>query len=257
MSFEDTLRREIGLALEAVPAQVSHITDIASRGRRRRRRNKLGRLSVAAVLAAATVAMVSPQIFGFTFGEESDSVTVAGREMPYTEVLSEEPLIVRGETAEAPRFNTSTLGPEIPFEATDLPDDLPTLLSGGGVFAGSVNGISVYIYGDRIAGDGAFCVTTGGDSICGNATLAGSGGGASSEYDSTGGVAYGIVVGDIPSTVSVVAYYTSEDEQPFAWQRPVAYASYMPVDSDDDYEENAYWQFYDAEGFKLDSAGNR
>ena len=181
-------------------------------------------------------------------------MTVAGRVMEYSEVLLENPTVVRGVGAESPRFDTSAFGDEVPFVMSNLPSNLPEALDGGGVLAGSVNGVPIYVYGDRIGAEEVFCISSGGDSICTDAAAPGGGGGTSSEYGPGGEVIRGWMVGDLPANVSVVVYHGDEGI-PIGWQTPVAYASYMPVPTLQD-EDGYYWEFYDVNGLALDGFGN-
>ena len=96
-------------------------------------------------------------------------------------------------------------------------------------------------------------MTTGGDSVCTEAAAPRGGFSTSSEFSSTGETVYGLMIGDIPATVSVIVYFT-EDGQPIGWQTPVAYASYMPVQNI--HNEDGYSrEFHDARSHALDSAG--
>jgi hypothetical protein len=174
--------------------------------------------------------------------------------MPYSEILNDDPVVVRGVEAEAPRFDTSQLGEEIPFVASALPEEIPDRLSDGGVFAGTVEGIPVFVYGDRVGNEDVFCVTTGGDSLCTDANATGGGAGTSSEFGPTGDVVYGSIVGDLPPEVSVVAYSYTDTGEAIGWQTPVAYASYMSIARAGD-ETNTIWEFYDADGKKLGTFG--
>lgn len=254
MTFEDRLRSGIGLAVRSAPGEVEDLGEITDRGRRRKIKKRI--IGVVSALAV-TVAMASPQLFGFTVGSEAISVTVAGREMPYAEVLNNDPVVVRGIEAESPRFDTSRLGEEVPFAASALPDEIPDLLAGGGVFAGTVKGIPVFVYGDRMGNEEVFCVTTGGDSLCTDASAPGGGAGTSSEYGPTGEVVYGSIVGDLPQEVSVVAYFYTDTGEAIGWQTPVAYTSYMPIESLSDNEANITWEFYDTDGQQLGTFGMR
>lgn len=254
MTLEDRLTSNLTLAVRTATGEVSDVGEIVDRGRRRRNKKRIvGFVSVLAV----TIAMASPQLFGFTFGSEDISVTVAGREMPYSEVLNDDPVVVRGVEAATPRFDTSHLGDEIPFVASALPAEIPDLLTGGGVFAGRVEGIPVFVYGDRVGNEEVFCVTTGGDSLCTDATAPGGGASSSSEFGPTGDVVYGSIVGDLPPDVSVVVYSYADTGDVIGWQTPVAYVSYMPVEGPlDEYDEtNITWEFYDADGQQLGTFG--
>ncbi len=251
MTIEETLRREVGLALASIPAEDVRLDQILERVKSRRKRKRtFGVL----VVATVTMALALPQLFEFTSGSEDVSVTVAGRVLDYSEILLDEPVVVRGVEAETPRFDTSAFGVEVPFERSDLPSTLPERVTDGAVFAGSVHGVFVFVYGERIGGEDAFCMTTGGDSVCTEAAAPGGGFSTSSEFSSTGETVYGLMIGDIPATVSVIVYYT-EDGQPIGWQTPVAYASYMPVQNIQN-EDGYSWEFYDASGQALDGVGN-
>ena len=253
MSFEDRLRSDISLAVRTAPGDVSDLGEIVARGRRRRNKKQI--VWIVSVLAV-TIAMASPQLFGFTIGSEEVSVTVAGRTMPYSEVLNDDPVVVRGVDAEAPRFDTTQLGEEIPFVASGLPTEIPNTLSDGGVFAGTVEGIPVFVYGDRVGGEEVFCVTTGGDSLCTDANAPGGGAGGSSEFGPDGEVVYGSIVGDLPAEVSVVAYSYIDTGEIIGWQTPVGYTSYMPIERSED-EANITWDFYNADGQPLGAFGTR
>lgn len=253
MTFEDRLRSDISLAVRAAPGEVSDLGEIVAKGRRRRNKKRI--VGIVSVLVVS-LAMASPQLFGFTIGSEEVSVTVAGREMPYSEILNDDPVVVRGVEAEAPRFDTSHLGDEIPFVASALPTEIPDRLSGGGVFAGTVEGIPVFVYGDRVGNEEVFCMTTGGDSLCTDANAPGGGAGTSSEFGPEGEVVYGSIVGDLPTEVSVVAYSYTDTGEVIGWQTPVAYASYMPIERSGD-ESNITWEFYDADGQQLGAFGTR
>jgi len=254
MTLEDRLTSNLTLAVRTAPGEVSEVGEIVDRGRKRRNKRRI--VGVASVLAV-TIAMASPQLFGFTTGSEDISVTVAGREMPYSEILNDNPVVVRGVEAETPRFDTSQLGDEIPFVASDPPEEIPELLRGGGVFAGTVEGIPVFVYGDRVGNEEVFCVTTGGDSLCTDATAPGGGAGFSSEFGPTGHVVSGSVIGDLPPHVSVVVYSYADTGEVIGWQTPVAYVSYMPLEGPlDEYDEtNITWEFYDADGRELGTFG--
>lgn len=254
MTFEDRLRSDIGLAVRTAPGVVTDLGEIVAKGRRRRNKR---RIVVVVSVFAVTIAMASPQLFGFTIGSEDVSVTVAGREMPYSEILNDEPVVVRGVEAEVPRFDTSHLGEEIPFVASDLPTEIPDLLAGGGVFAGTVEGVPVFVFGERVGNEEVFCVTTGGDSLCTDANAPGGGAGTSSEFGPTGDVVYGSIVGDLPADVSVVAYSYTDTGEVIGWQTPVAYASYMPIEGPWDDEVDITWKFYDADGQQLGTFGIR
>ncbi len=96
-------------------------------------------------------------------------------------------------------------------------------------------------------------MTTGGDSVCTEAAAPRGGFSNSSEFSSTGETVYGLMIGDIPATVSVIVYYI-EDGQPIGWQTPVAYASYVPVQNT--HNEDGYsWEFYDARSQALHGGG--
>lgn len=252
MTFEDRVRTGIAGAVGAAPGQVTDLGEITRKGVRRRNRKRF--TGVVAVLAVS-VAMASPQLFGFTVGSEDISVTVAGREMPYSEVLNEDPTVVRGLEAEAPQFDTSHLGEEIPFVASALPTELPDGVSGGGVFAGTVEGIPVFVYGDRVGSEEVFCVTTGGDSLCTDAAAPGGGASFTSEFGPTGDVVIGSIVGDLPAEVSVVAYSNMETGEVIGWQTPVAYVSYVPIGQRSEEHPKITWEFYDADGQRLGTSG--
>jgi hypothetical protein len=250
MTFEERVRTGIATAVDAAPGHVSDVGVITREGVKRRNRKRL--FGIGAVLAG-TIAMTSPQLFGFTLGSEEVSVTVAGREMPYSEVLNENPTVVRGVEVEAPRFDTSHLGREIPFGASDLPTEIPDSLSDGGVFAGTVEGIPVFVYGDRVVSEEVFCVTTGGDSICTDAAAPGGSTSFSSEFGPTGDVIIGSMTGDLPAEVSVVAYSYTETGEVIGWQIPVAYVSYIPIGERSDEHPRITLEFYDANGQLLDT----
>jgi len=252
MTFEERVRTRIATVVGAVPGQVTDLGEITRRGEKRRNRKRI--TGIVAVLAVS-IAMASPQLFGFTVGSEDISVTVAGREMPYSEILNQNPTVVRGLKAEAPRFDTSHLGEEIPFVASDLPTEIPDNVSGGGVFAGTVEGIPVFVYGDRVGSEEVFCVTTGGDSLCTDAAAPGGGASYTSEFGPTGDVIIGSIVGDLPPEVSVVAYSYTETGEVIGWQTPVAYVSYMPIGKRSDKHPKITWEFYDADGQRIGSFG--
>jgi hypothetical protein len=254
MTFEDRLRGDIGLAVRTAPGEVTDLGEIVDRGRRRRNKKRI--LGIVPALALI-IAMASLQLFGFTIGSEDVSVTVAGRDMPYSEVLNNDPVVVRGVEAEPPRFDTSHLGEEIPVVASALPTEIPDRLAGGAVFAGTVEGIAVFVYGDRVGDEEVFCVTTGGDSLCTDANAPGGGAGTSTEFGPTGDVVYGSIVGDLPPEVSVVAYAYSDTGEVIGWQTPVAYASYMPIEGPWVDEANITWEFYGADGQRLGTFGTR
>lgn len=252
MTLEERVRTGIATAVDTAPGQVSDVGVITRQGVRRRNRKRI--TGIAAVLAV-TLAMASPQLFGFTLGSEDVSVTVAGREMPYSEVLNEEPTVVRGVEADTPHFDTSRFGEEIPFETSDLPSEIPDRLSAGGVYAGTVGGIPVFVFGDQEGQEELFCVIVGAGTLCTDADSPGGGAGTTSEFGPNGEMVYGSVVGDLPPEVSVVVYSYADTGEVIGWQTPVAYASYVPMEQSTDNQRDISWEFYDADGQRLGTFG--
>ena len=251
MSFETRLRQGIAHTVDAMPGETTDIESILRKGRERRSKR---RAALMVSVLVATTAMASVQLFGFTPGSEDINVTVAGREMAYSEILSDDPVLVRGVPGQRPRFDTSDLGPEIPFAAGKLPPRIPDQLLEGGVFAGAVEGIPVFVYGGLIGSEEVFCATTGGDSICTDAAAPGGGSGFTAELGPSGEVVYGVLVVDLPAEVSVVAYYDATGA-PLGWQTPVAYVSYMPLRDPESFESEITVELFDADGRSINVLG--
>jgi len=258
MMLEDRLRRELQAEDAAIPKRSGSLDSVLRRGRHLRRTAWVATAALATLAAVGAVVVIgfslprvpTAEVTALDDAGSGGIVELVGVAFSYSSELSDDPLVFAGVLGPEPRFDTSTLGHEVPLvqgftaeSLRDLPGPEPT---GPILYAGSIDSTPIVVYQGAMGPlEEFFDLVEDGHhdgTLCWAALQAGCSRPAERGIIGWGQrSAEGIVDEDV-AVVSVIV-----NDIPVVWQRPVSGVFSVPFDG----RESIQVALYTADGTEV------